>query len=139
MAKSQSYMMEMSPEQRRSVLDDNCDSRKETQYYKKLSPDELDEKRESLTEKLIQVSEWKDDLKDIQDEYKDKIKPVESEMKGLLMEVKTKQALVDGILYEVADHDNGVMETFDQEGEFVSSRRLKPEEKQGKLYIKKAE
>jgi flagellar motility protein MotE (MotC chaperone) len=132
-------MMAMSAADRKNLLDDNCDTRKETEYYKKLTPDELDEKRESLTEKLIQVSEWKDELKVVQDEFKDRIKPVESVMKGLLTEVKTKQALVTGILYEVADHEAGLMEVFDQDGEFVSSRRLKPEEKQGRLFIKKAE
>jgi flagellar motility protein MotE (MotC chaperone) len=106
-------MMGMTPEQRKNLLDDNCDTRKETEYYKKLTPDELDEKRESLTEKLIQVSEWKDELKVVQDEFKDRIKPVESVMKGLLTEVKTKQALVIGILYEVADHEAGI-KTFHQ-------------------------
>lgn len=54
--------------------------------------------------------------------------------KRLLTEIKTKQTDVDGTLFHMANHDDGMMEIYDQDGDLVSSRRLRPEEKQGTIF-----
>lgn len=131
---SKTYMPDIVPDQRLELLRANCDSMEETKYYKELTPDELDIKREELTTNLIQLSEWEDELTGIKDDFKARMKPLKDVNNDLLGQVKTRKELCSGKLFHFADHTNGLMETFDERGEFVSSRRLRPEERQQKLF-----
>jgi hypothetical protein len=136
---SKTFMPELPPAERKTLLQDNADNIEQTEYYKDLSPEELDIKRESLTENLIQLSEWEDELQEVKETYKGKMKPKKEQNGILLTQIKTRKELVSGTLYHIADHENSVMETYDENGEFVSSRRLKPSEKQQRLFpVKKA-
>lgn len=133
-------MPELAPEERKRLLVDNCDDHEQTTYYRELSPEDLDVKRETLSENLIHLSEWDDELQLAKDIFKSKAKPIKEENKTLLTEIKTRKEMVSGTLFHVADHEQGVMETFDENGEFVSSRRLRPDEKQLKAFpLKKAQ
>lgn len=120
------------------LLQDNCDSYEETKFLKELSPDELDVKRESLTNNLIQLSTMEDELTEIKESFKLKMKPLKTENVGLLNEVKTRKQTVVGMLYNYANHEEGMMETYDETGELIASRRLQPSEKQGRLFVAKA-
>lgn len=51
----------------------------------------------------------------------------------LLGEIRTGQASVDGTLFYMANHEESMMEVYDNDGLLVESRRLKPSEKQGNL------
>ena len=132
---SKQFMPDMRPDQRLQILKDNCEGKPETtKYYKDLSPDELDFKREALTSGMIKLSDWEDDLNSIKEGFKEKMDPVKRESKELLYQIKTRKELIEGILFHMADHENSVMETYDENGDFVSSRRLRPDEKQQKLF-----
>jgi uncharacterized coiled-coil DUF342 family protein len=115
--------------QRLQLLKDNCDSSEETTYFKELTQEDLDVKREVLSENLVKLSEWEDELNETKKLHKAKADPLKEQNKGLISEIKTRKQQVTGILYHIADHENSVMETYDEQGEFVSSRRLRPEEK----------
>lgn len=128
------FMPDLPPDQRLQLLKDNCDDREETTYYKDLSQDDLDIKRESLSDNLVKLSEWEDELTDIKKEHKVKSDPLKVQNKILLTEIKTRKQEVTGVLYHIADHEQVIMETYDEQGEFVSSRRLRPNEKQPKLF-----
>ena len=54
--------------------------------------------------------------------------------KKLLTEIKTKQATVEGKLYHMPNHVDSMMEIYDSEGVLISTRRLRPEEKQGTIF-----
>jgi hypothetical protein len=97
------------------VLADSADSVENTTYYKPLTQEELEVKRE-------------------QSGYKDKMKPLQTENVVLLQEVKTKQAEITGTLYHLANHDTGFMETYNESAELVSTRRLRPNEKQKNVF-----
>ena len=66
--------------------------------------------------------------------FKLKMDPLKTLNKTLLTEIKTKQSTCDGILYHMANHDEGFMETYDGEGYLISTRRLRPDEKQGSIF-----
>lgn len=129
------FMPDMEAAQRLELLKETCDHQEQTTYYRDLTPDELDVKREELSENLIKISEFDDILEEQKTEYKSKTKPLKLENKELLEEVKTRKAKVDGILFHLANHTEGVMETYNESGEFISSRRLRPDEKQAKLFV----
>lgn len=131
---SKTFMPELPTEQRLRLLQDNCDSHDETTYYRDLTPEEMDVRREQLSDNLIKLSEYEDNLTEIKDEFKEKMNPLKVSNKVILTEVKTRKAEIHGTVFNIADHDNGIMESYDETGEFISSRRLRPDEKQKQLF-----
>lgn len=132
---SKTMFADVPPAQRIQVLKDNCDSAEETSYLKDLTDEELDIKRETLTTNCITSNRLEEELKEIKSEYKAKIDPLKEETRELCHQVETRKEECKGILFHFADHELSIMNTFDELGEFVSSRRLKPEEKQARLFI----
>lgn len=50
-----------------------------------------------------------------------------------------RKATVTGTLYHIADHETGIMNTYDEQGEFISSRRMRPGERvQTKIFAVKS-
>ncbi|MBS1915698.1 MAG: hypothetical protein JST87_05435 [Bacteroidetes bacterium] len=131
---SKIFMPELSAEERKRILEENCDSREATKYLKQLTPDELDQRREQVTDNAIQLGELEEEKKEAMAEFKSKIDPLVKQNKFILREIKTRQSEVSGILYHMANHEEGMMETYDESGEMIASRRLRPEEKQQKLF-----
>lgn len=128
-------MPELTPDDRLQYMIDNCDGHESTTYYKELSQEELDAKREGLVDNLIKISQAEDELNEHKETFKSIANPLKLENKVLQVEVKTRKAEIKGRLFHFADHVNSVMNTYDESGEFVSSRRLRPDEKQARLYI----
>ncbi len=128
------FMPDATPKERLMVLQEQASKVEQTTYQKTLSADELAARREDLADDCIKLNQFEDELKEIKDGFKDKMDPLKAANKLRLTEIKTKQSTVDGTLYHVANHDSGMMETYDNEGLLVSSRRLRPEEKQGTIF-----
>lgn len=123
------------PAQKVQVMLDNCDGHEKTSYLKDLSNEELDIKRETLTSNCIRVFKLEEEKKDVVAGFKAQIDPLKDETRMLCEQVETRKEQVSGMLFHFADHEASVMNTYDELGEFVSSRRLKPEEKQARLFI----
>jgi uncharacterized coiled-coil DUF342 family protein len=133
------FMPDETPEERLRLLRDNCDSSEIQTYYKDLNDEDLDQKREELTANFIEISQHDDELDEAKAIYKAKAQPLKDANKELLNEVKTRKSMLKGMVYNIANHDDGMMETFNEQGQMIGSRRLKPEEKQQKLFpLKKA-
>lgn len=126
---------DVDPSKRLQLLIDNCDEHEKTSYLKDLTDEELDIKRETLTGNCITVFKLEEELKVIKDGFKDRINPLKDETRELCKQVETRKEQVNGTLFHFADHEASIMNTYDEMGEFVSSRRLKPEEKQARLFI----
>lgn len=105
-----------------------------TNYQKQLTADELAARREDLADDCIKLNQLEDDLKEIKDGFTTQMKPLKEANKIRLTEIKTKQTAVEGTLYHIANREDSMMETFDENGELVGSRRLRPEEKQGNVF-----
>lgn len=128
------FMPDVTPEQRLQMLKDHCDSMEETKYFKDLTPEELDVKRETFVDNSIALSTLEDELTAYKESYKNQMKPLKDTNKALQTEIKMRKENVEGVLFHIADQAAGIMETYDEKGEFVSSRRLRPDEKQTKLF-----
>jgi hypothetical protein len=120
--------------ERTMLLQENAAKVEQTTYQKVLSPDELAARREDLADNCIKLNQFEDELKEVKDTFKLKMDPLKTLNKTLLTEIKTKQTSIDGILYHMANHDEGMMETYDNEGYLISTRRLRPDEKQGSIF-----
>lgn len=112
----------------------------EGKYFKKLSVEEVEQKREIFTENVIQISDLNDKKKELINEIKNEIKPLSIENKSLMEAIRTKQEEVEGKIYLVDDQENGMMHSYDEMGELITSRRLRPNEKQTSIFsISKAQ
>jgi hypothetical protein len=128
------FMPEVTSKERLMILQENASKIEVTTYQKSLSADELAARREDLADNCIKLNQFEDELKEIKDDFKLKMDPLKTSNKTLLTEIKTKQSTVDGTLFHMANHEDGMMETYDNEGFLISSRRLRPEEKQGTIF-----
>lgn len=129
------FMPDTPPAERLQILRNNADQVEETTYEKELTQEELDAKREEFVDNSIKVSTLEDELNSYKTSYKAKIDPIKQVNKVLQQEVKTKKQKVKGTLFHMANHESGWMETYDESGEMISTRRLRPDEKQARLFV----
>ena len=116
------------------TLIDSAESIETTTYYKQLTQEELEQKREEYFDNQIKLSGYGEELADIKASFKDKMKPLQQQNSVLLTEVKTKQCEINGTLYHLANHESGFMETYNEHAELISTRRLRPNEKQKNIF-----
>ena len=128
------FMPEATPKERLMLLQENAAKVEQTTYQRTLSLDDLAARREDLADNCIKLNHFEDELADIKAKFKDDMDPLKVSNKKLLTEIKTKQSTVDGTLFHIANHDDGMMETYDNDGFLIASRRLRPEEKQGNIF-----
>lgn len=127
-------MPEADEKERLMILQENAAKIEKTTYQKTLTPDELAARREDLADNCIKLNEKEDDLNEIKSDFKAVMDPLKKTNKILLTEIKTKQSTIDGTLFHMANYDDGMMETYDNEGMLISSRRLRPDEKQKTIF-----
>lgn len=120
--------------ERLRLLKENCDSSQTTSYVRNLTQEELDFKRELHVDNCIQLGTYDEELKAKKAEYKILMEPLQDQNKTLLRQIKTRQEELKGTIFNYADHEDGMMYTYDENGDLVGSRRLKPEERQKKLF-----
>lgn len=127
------FMPDLDPKQRQQLLIDNCDSHEETTYMRDLDQDEVNDRMTDLSKNLIVISRQDDVLDEHKETHKAATKPLKIENAILLEEIKNRKTQVTGVLYNIADQEQGIMETYDEHGAFQHSRRLRPNERQLKL------
>lgn len=99
-------------------------------YQKPLEDDELTKLEKEYIQSSIKFAKLKDDLDKIKEEFKSKMKPVEMLQKERIGILKTGTIQKEGTVYLIDDQENRVMNIYDEEGNFISSRPLLPAEKQ---------
>ena len=129
------FMPDAEPTERLSVLRDSCYSQETTSYYRDLTQEQIDEKKSDFFTASDGLASLEDELDEIKADFKARMKPYKNELSHLRTIISTRREKCTGELYHLADHEAGIMETYDQNGDFVSARKLRPEEKQGKLFV----
>ncbi len=124
----------LSARERRDNLQAMAHSIEETSYYVELTQDELDVRREKLTDNFIKISDIDAKLKQSSDLLKAEKKPLVEENAGLLQTIKSRSEEKQGVLYHVDNQEEGMMYSYDEEGNLVQSRRLRPDEKQSSIF-----
>jgi hypothetical protein len=128
------FMPEATAKERLMIMQESAAKVEQTTYQKTLSADELAARREDLADDCIKLNQFEDELKEVKDDFKTKMDPLKAANKVRLTEIKTKQSSVDGTLFHLANYEDHMMETYDNDGFLISSRRLRPEEKQGSIF-----
>ena len=118
---------------RLQILRDNHESRVET-YYTQLDPDEIAAREATLSKNSIAIYKKNEELKLIKERFKEEIEPLVDDNKQLMKEIDTGHAEAKGEIFFIPDYEEMTMTTVDAKGFFISSRRLRPDEKlQGRM------
>lgn len=130
------FMPDATAAERLQALRNHADKIEENASWERdLTDEELDAKRETFVDNSISVSKLEDELNAYKKAYKGKIEPIKIVNKGLQFEIKTKRVINKGTLFHLANQESGYMESYNEKGELIGKRRLRPEEKQTRLYI----
>jgi len=112
---------------------------KEEGYTKILSSAEVTEKRAELSDICIEINDVEEEKKMVVAQFTEQLKQPKLDRTMLLASIKHKSEFRRGNLYYVDDQENGFMYIFDNKGECIESRVLKPSEKQGKIKMLNAD
>ena len=123
-----------SPDEIKRILLDNCEGVEDMTFTEQLSEEQLAELREVHTDNCIEIGKHNEVLKEAKDAHKEAVKPLSTDNKDILKTLRTRHKEINGKVYRLANLDNGMMEYVNEKGHVVSSRRLKPEEKQTRVF-----
>lgn len=133
------FLPDRHPEDRLRILQDSADSTEDTTYFRDLTTEEIEVRNESYVLNAIELSKHDEVLDIAKAEFKAAAKPIKETNEVLMAEIRTRKASVTGTLYHLADHETGIMNTYDEQGEFISSRRMRPGERvQTKIFAVKS-
>lgn len=128
------YLKSLPAKERRVILNEQAAKIEEGHYFKPLTPEEVDIKQEDFAKTSIKINELEEKKKDAAAEFKAQIDPLAIQAKEMLNEIKTKQRKCYGLLYHLPNFEDQIMETIDENGDIVNTRRLRPDEKQGNVF-----
>ena len=137
MDKQTKFMPNSTNRERIQVMQDTAIKVEDDSYYVPLTQAALDQKREQFTDNSIYLGKKKAEIKELVDTLKEEIKPKVEESQKLLQEITTKQEKREGTVYHIPEYDRSMVISYDQDGEQVGERRMRPDEKNGqsRLFI----
>lgn len=123
-------LQSMSPKQKAQFLRDNAYKVEEGKYFKRYTEDELVDKKEEFSAKAIVLSDLEDEFTDLKKDYSQRVKDQKETQRHLLSRIRAKGEYAEGETYLFDDQENGVMITYDCNGNEVDRRKIRPEERQ---------
>jgi hypothetical protein len=115
------------------LLKANCRETEKQNVQIFFSEDDLAEMKSRLSEFSIERDANEDELRDITKGVRTKIKTHTKNIKGLLVHLKNKFEYQMQDVFHFDDQENGVMLTYNCDGELINSRKLRPNERQTRI------
>ncbi|WP_153799045.1 hypothetical protein [Foetidibacter luteolus] len=126
---------EHTPDEIRQILEDNSDGWEKKTYTRQLTAEEITDLKDSNATIDIEQARLTEVLNEAKRVYKDAMSPLIEEKKEALKAIRTKHREVTGTVYKLPNYESGMMELVDETGEIIETRRLLPNEKQGRMFI----
>lgn len=124
----------LSEEDRIKNLEANADSVEEFGYMRTFTNDELDEFKQELAESSIEINDIEEEKKEIVDGFKKRMEPLQKVVKTNLKRIKEKSEFVKEDCFKIIDRVEGAVGYYNNRGELVSSRPLRGDERQGRIF-----
>lgn len=126
------------PEEKRAqMLADNADSIEEIGYMKQFTEEEILSMKDDLAEVSIDINEIEIEKKEVAAEFKHRLEPLTDQKKLILTKIKEKAEFVKEECYKFPDQENSMVTYYNKLGQIVESRRMRPDEKQLKMFTLK--
>lgn len=119
-----------SPEEIKEILNANADSVEETQYFRRMTHQELLDAKEKHTAACIDIANLEEQKKVAMTQFKSELDPLKDEAKGLLSKLQHKGEIVKGKVFKMIDWEEGMVGLYSESGELVSSRPMMESERQ---------
>lgn len=120
--------------ERGRFLESNADGVEKISYMKSFDPDEIQQQKDILAENSVRLNTLVEELKAIKDSYKEKMKPYAQEIQECLKHIREGAELVDEECYKFIDQQERLVGFYNQFGDLVSVRQIKPEERQSTIF-----
>lgn len=120
----------MSIEDRKSVFDSESIGVEEASYLKPLTKQELIDKKDQFSQAAIDKATIESEFKDVRDEYKGRLKPIQAIIDSTREVIKQRGQWTKGQCHKIPDYENKIVHIVDTDGNVISSRMMKPEERQ---------
>lgn len=117
-------------EKREEFLKANCQRTEEKDIQKYFSGDELTQMRADLASNLIHIAKEDEKLNKAKDEYKANTKRQYDDNEVLTKNIRYGFQEVTTQVYVICDYDEAMVGYYDNTGNLLESRRMRPEERQ---------
>jgi hypothetical protein len=117
------------------LLSANASRREQFTYFKQMGEDELKQFEQRYFALHAEIDTHEEQLLLAKEEFKQAVAPLKSEMTECYAVVKSKGEQITEEVYLIANHEAGIMEYMNSEGELVFSRRLLPNENQTMMKV----
>jgi hypothetical protein len=92
--------------------------------------DETDKIKDEFISRQVKIQHLKEQLEEMKDSFKLQIKPLELEQADALSFLRQGYDEKMQTVYLVPNHEEGLMEYYTEDGIMVTSRKLRPDERQ---------
>ena len=125
----QRFREDLSREERIGILQTNAERIEQGEYWVPLEGEDLDGKREAFANISITVNQLEREKKDFMEDFKARMKEPKEKQEALLDEIDQRQERRNGKLYHMINYEASTMDSYDEDGWLIASRRLRPDEK----------
>lgn len=119
--------------EREAIITANASSQEEMPIQKHFTEEEINEKRRLHINNAIAIKKKMEEFKLFKQGIDEFIKPLAEENAYLLANVRAGYVEVNQQVYLFEDHENGMMNYYDNIGDLVHSRRMLPHERQTRI------
>ncbi|MBC7486062.1 MAG: hypothetical protein H7282_04865 [Cytophagaceae bacterium] len=124
---------ELPIEEREQGLRDICCGHEVQDYKREFNEEEITDMSKFYVQKSTAQSRSVVQKKAVIDSLKSELKIAQKELDKMLSIISTGHEVVQGEVYMIDDQESGMMGYYDPTGKLISSRRLRPEERQLRL------
>ncbi len=108
--------------QRKQFLLDNCDAVEEKGYMKRFSVEQLEERKNMLSELSIQIKDIEMAKKEANEQFKAELKPLTEQKESLVDDLKAKARFTKEKVYKFVDREARMTEWYNAEGDIIDYR-----------------
>jgi len=128
-------MLQKEPvENREQILRDSCEKIEELQYHKQFTIEQLQEKKEKLSQQMVDLTNLENELELIKKDFKEKIKPIKQTISVLIEQINHQTEMVKEECFKFIDHDEKEVGFYNARGELVKQRPMLPDERQTSIF-----
>lgn len=120
-------------DERKTALLDQGATTARTIVNRPFTDGELTEFKNQLSEEMIVLNKVGEELSELKKAYKQKMKPMKKVVSQILTDLRLKFRESEETVYLLADYNADTMNTYDEHGRFIASRKLYPQERQTKI------
>lgn len=121
-------------EMRVAFLKDNCDIVEEKGYMKRLSVEEMQDNKNSLSEIAIEINDIEEEKKEAVKKYKLLLEPLKGQRKEVLSNLKQKAVYRKENCFKFIDQEERMVGYYNAEGDLIEARPANQEELQGTIF-----